>query len=318
MQHKESKINGFILIEVLISIALFAVFASAIISMILGSLEVLEKGADYSYAANLSQEGIEAMKVIRDESWNQMVYKRSALGFENSWYLAGEGTTERIGKFNRYIEFLPVYRDQNKNIISSTTLGAILDLNSLNINSIVSWQNNNKEFSLSNTLLLTNWQSSIWEQNSWSSGPGQEIYLDENRFFSSSNIQADNTLSLLEVATNTLATSGYLESSAFGPVSKGVFSVISWKENIPSECPSCYVRVQIKTAEDSLGEAVNWSNTWCGPEGEDSDENDFFERPEGSLINTDHNNDKWIKYKIILGGDGSNTPEIENLKIYYK
>ncbi|MBN2838777.1 MAG: prepilin-type N-terminal cleavage/methylation domain-containing protein [Fusobacteriaceae bacterium] len=318
MIYTKNKTNGFILIEVLIAIALFAVFASAMISMILGSLVVLEKGADYSYAANLSQESLEAIKVIENESWNQMIYDKSALGFEDGWFLAGEGTEERIGKFNRYIEFSPVFRDENKNIVSSTSLTAMLDVNSLNIESVVSWENNNKELSLSNALLITNWQSSIWEQNSWTGVSGQEIILDENSFYSSFNIQADDTLDLLEIATGTLAVNGYLESSFFGPVDIGVFSTISWEENIPSECPDCYVKVQIKTAEDYLGEPANWSNTWCGPEGEDGDEEDFFDSSEGNLISIEHNGDKWIKYKIILGGDGLNTPEIENLKIYYK
>ncbi|MDA3840404.1 MAG: hypothetical protein PF572_04905 [Patescibacteria group bacterium] len=318
MNKKISKFSGFILIEVLISVAIFVIFASALVSMILGSISVLQKGADYSFASNLSQEGLEATRGIRGNAWNELRFMKSALVFENGWSLAGEGTGEGLEKFIRYIDFSPIYRDQLGNIVDSLDANAILDINSLALDSIVSWQDNLKTLSVNNSVIFTNWQSKIWEQDSWLGNSGQEILLNGDEYFQSLNILADNSLSLEEISTSTFALDGSLESSAFGAVDLGIFSSLLWEENIPETCNDCKIRVQIKTASDSGGTPVNWSNTWSGPEGEDGDESDYFENSEGELININHNEDKWIKYKVIMEGEISQTPSFEKIKIYYK
>jgi len=312
------KSEGFILIELIISVAIFVVFAGAMISMVLGSFSVMQKNSDYSFATNLNQENIEAVRSIKERGWNMLKFNKSALIFENEWLLAGENTEERIDKFNRYIKFSNVYRNSEQEIVSFDVPGAINDVNSLNINSVVNWEDNGKQFSVSNKTMFTNWQSDIWEQNSWSGGPSQEIYIKNDMFLSSLNIKVSGDLSLEEISTSTFNISGVLESSFFGPVGDGVFSSISWEENIPDSCNECLIKVQIKTAEDLSGVPQNWSNTWCGPEGENNDSDDYFVSSQGELISVDHNSDKWIKYKITIEGSEEYTPQLKKIKIYYK
>ena len=75
---------------------------------------------------------------------------------------------------------------------------------------------------------------------------------------------------------------------------------------------------KIKPATDAGGSPGAWSSTWSGPEGDDGDERDFFRRAWGGLIHTDHNGDQWIRYRATLDGDGTETPILEEVKIYYK
>ena len=318
MHKKILKNKGFILIEVIISIAIFAIFAGAMVSMILGSFSVMQKGADYSFATNLSQEGIEVIRIIREGAWNELKYAKSALVFEDIWFLAGEETEERIDKFDRYIEFEAVYRDLDRELVSFDYPGAVLDINSLNINSVVAWQENEKLLSVSNKTMFTNWESDVWEQNTWLGGLGQAVYVDEDKFFENSNIKIGSTLILEEISTSTFAIFGSLQSSDFGPVDIGIFSSILWEENIPEFCNDCLVKVQIKTADDFNGIAQVWSDTWCGPRGEDNNEDDYFLNSQGELLSTDHKGDKWIKYRVILEGTEEYSPELEKIKIYYK
>ncbi|MBU1118375.1 hypothetical protein KKH43_00650 [Patescibacteria group bacterium] len=107
--------------------------------------------------------------------------------------------------------------------------------------------------------------------------------------------------------------SGTYESSDFGTASN--FNLIKWTETVP---PSTDLRVQIKTAPDASGSPGAWSPTWCGPEGEDGDETDYFTNPAGELIHPDHIGDNWIKYKLSLTGPGSDTPILADITVNYK
>ena len=108
--------------------------------------------------------------------------------------------------------------------------------------------------------------------------------------------------------------SGTYESSDFGPQAN--YNLLKWTQTLPG--PAYDFKVQIKTAPDSGGSPGAWSPTWCGPEGEDGDETDYFTDPNGEIINPDHIGDNWIKYKLTLTGDGANTPVLEDITVNYK
>ncbi len=109
--------------------------------------------------------------------------------------------------------------------------------------------------------------------------------------------------------------SGYLISSAFNSGSFSRFNSISWLETIPTEAEN--IKFQIKTASDVGGSPSEWSLTWSGPEGEDGDETDYFEAASGETIHLDHWGDQWIKYKVILTGNGNNTPILHEVAINF-
>ena len=112
-------------------------------------------------------------------------------------------------------------------------------------------------------------------------------------------------------------TSGELISSAFNMGTPSKSQIIEWEENIPSCSPACEIKTQIQTAPDNSGSPGEWSD-WCGFEGEDGDEVDYFTNSSGELIHTDNNGDQWIRYRVILTGDSLDTPILEEVKINYK
>ena len=122
----------------------------------------------------------------------------------------------------------------------------------------------------------------------------------------------------IKIATG-YADSGTYISSPFNAGSTSVFNVIEWEWSSSNvSCVLCNVRMQIQTATDAGGSPGAWSSTWSGPEGDDGDETDFFTSASGGLIHTDHNGDQWIRYRATLDGDGTETPILEEVKIYYK
>jgi len=110
------------------------------------------------------------------------------------------------------------------------------------------------------------------------------------------------------------ATLGTLESSAFNAGSSSSFNIIEWDE-VPYANGS--IKLQIKTAPDNGGAPGAWSATWCGPDGEDGDETDYFTVSSGEVIHPDHNGDQWIKYLVTITGDGAGTPILEEVRFYY-
>src|SRR3989339_724381 len=107
----------------------------------------------------------------------------------------------------------------------------------------------------------------------------------------------------------------FFYSSSFNPENNSSFVTIFWTENIPLGCD---IKIQIKTAPDAGGIPGIWSATWSGPDGEDGNETDYYTVQSGQIINVDHNNDQWIKYKVLLTSDSINTPVLSEVSFYYQ
>jgi len=118
-------------------------------------------------------------------------------------------------------------------------------------------------------------------------------------------------------ATTIYELSGYLISSAYDTGSLSSFNIIEWTQTTPSCTPACETKIQIQTAPDNVDSPGAWSATWCGPDGEDGDDTDYFTNSAGELIHSDHNGDQWIRYKAILSGDSTDTPTFEEITINY-
>ncbi|MBT4277761.1 hypothetical protein HOD96_03405 [Candidatus Falkowbacteria bacterium] len=101
-------------------------------------------------------------------------------------------------------------------------------------------------------------------------------------------------------------TSGELISSAYdaGATSRAVQS-IEWDEIIPSCSPACDVTFQIKSATTEGGlSSASWSSSYTDPD--------------GNILSTSHNANRWLQYKTILTGDGTETPTLEEIRLNYK
>ena len=116
------------------------------------------------------------------------------------------------------------------------------------------------------------------------------------------------------------AASGTYVSSDFDTGgSARAFNVFEWdwmKTN--PACGVCDIQFQIKTAP-TQGELDAPTLMWAGPDGKnDGDEDDFFTVSTGERIHTDHNGDRWIRYKAVFSGTEDDRPILSEVRINYQ
>ncbi len=318
--------SGNSIIEIVIALAIFILISSSLASVIMGSYNIYNRQSEIIEAGILAKSGIEATRFIKDNKWNNLIYDQSAVSLiSDTWEFLGEGTTEQIGDYSRVINFFDIYRDENGAVVpqaSSSEGGVYLDVHSKRVEVVVGWEVGGGEIlEIKNESIFSNWSRSIWNQDDWSGGGGQSLWGDDDRYFSDDgNIDiASGTILLKETGTTSLAVLGSIESSAFQIEENRNYNVVEWSATSTKTgpCPECEARVWIKTAPDSSGVPGVWTSTWSGPDGDDGDEVDYFATSTGSLISTDHDGDRWLKYKIELIGNGTHTPSFEEMKISY-
>ena len=83
--------KGQSLLELIIALAIFSIIVISIATTSLGGYTGLIRGGEYLRASAFSQEGIEAIRSIRDRAWNELIYSGGATaGIEisgNQWIL---------------------------------------------------------------------------------------------------------------------------------------------------------------------------------------------------------------------------------------
>lgn len=148
--------KGFVLIEILLAVAMFSIIAGVFISLMIDTYRINQRTRDLTQATILAEEGMEAVRSIRDINFAELVITASparsrCLVIENNrWILVtkknSRGTAiidckEKIGNFERQVY--------------STNINA----NSRRITILVTWTSVNglkKEIRLYS--LLTNWR----------------------------------------------------------------------------------------------------------------------------------------------------------------
>ena len=124
--------RGQSILEVIIAMAIFGLVAASLLGFIMGGDQALLLGGDQTKAEALAQEGIEAVRSIWDNAWNELVYSQSAINSSTGhWILNGENTTETIGKFVRTISFSDVCRSNLNQIVDRP--GDYIDIQSTKI-----------------------------------------------------------------------------------------------------------------------------------------------------------------------------------------
>jgi prepilin-type N-terminal cleavage/methylation domain-containing protein len=315
--------HGLSILEIIVAMAIFSLVTAALTGLILSGLSSLQQGNDLIKGNSLAQEGLEAVRATSSRTWNDFNLNRSAITSESGqWELVGEGTTQLIDKFTRTIDFFSVYRDVAGNVVSATTTDAYLDSGSKLVKVLVEWEvrpgiKNKTERNSCLTMARSSW----WSQNDWSGGSDQEIWSSPNQYFNDDSLivaSTSNQVTLVKIATSTYSTSGILVSSAFNTGSSSVFVALDWMQIVPEDCNNCFIGVQIKTAPDAGGMPGEWSLYWSGPNGdEDGDEIDYYASSTGQVINSSHNGDQWLQYRVILAGDSAHTPVLQKVRIYY-
>ncbi len=180
------KINnqGQSLLEVILALAIFALLAATLVTMSTGGLSSLNQSSRQIEANALAQEGVEAVRAIRDRAWNELTFTTSTVTTTGGqWVLGTEGTTETIGDYTRVISLSDVCRDGGGDLVACP--GTYTDVHSKKVTSEVFWSPRaGVTTSVKQVSYLTNWDTDVWTQTDWVGGVGQDTWLDVTKFFS--------------------------------------------------------------------------------------------------------------------------------------
>ncbi len=147
---------GETLAEVILSIAIFAIAATAVILLITSSFHGSLVGGSSTQATALARESFEAARSIGKNSYSQLASGVYGLNHASgTWAFAD--TPDVNGIFTRSVTVSDVYRDASGNISTSTS--GTKDINTRKITSTLSWPSflGTKKLSLVN--YFTNWDS---------------------------------------------------------------------------------------------------------------------------------------------------------------
>lgn len=149
------------LVEILIAIFIFSIILGSLITV--GNMYISESGESLknAEAAYIAQEGIEAVKTIRDNNWsnisnltnnvNYYLYFDTSSSTNNIWLATT--TVYSVDFFTRTFQLNPVYRDSNGRIVAN---GGTLDVNTKKIIVYVSWKSKSATTTKNLSTYITN------------------------------------------------------------------------------------------------------------------------------------------------------------------
>lgn len=151
--------RGFTLVEALIASAVALVVILGVTSAFTQGLRASSNNTAHVQAAFLEEEGLEAVRLLRDDSWNTNIATQSA---GVPFYLTYNGTTWRAtttaayidGRFFRAVTLDNVNRDNSSQDIVSS--GGTLDANTKKVTVSVSWYEHGATTTRSLQTYLTN------------------------------------------------------------------------------------------------------------------------------------------------------------------
>ncbi|MDF1497350.1 MAG: beta-propeller domain-containing protein [Patescibacteria group bacterium] len=117
-KYQLKKLIGQSLIEVILAVALLAIFASSLSVYLNNQLAYMTRGQNALEAIYLAQEGLEASRSIRDMGWEYLATGTHGLVYSGEWNFAG--TEEGVGKFTRKI-LIDDISENERSVISWVT-----------------------------------------------------------------------------------------------------------------------------------------------------------------------------------------------------
>lgn len=131
--------RGQSLIEVILVMFLFAVLGTGLLSTLLSSMLVSSRGVEFTLASGYIQEGIEAVRSIRNRDWSELTNGTHGLS-TNSGYYVFAGTSDSLdgGRFTRTITVEDVYRTGS--LTGDIAETGILDAATKRITINVTWE----------------------------------------------------------------------------------------------------------------------------------------------------------------------------------
>ncbi len=153
--------RGFGLIEVILGVSVLAVSFFALLSIGRNVTRLSGDVTRSTQADFLLEEGLEAVRGMRDNSWAQNIGKFTSttyLSFSTSTARWSTTTAPEIvgGLFYRSITMSNIYRDTSTDDITSGDCGGVLDYNAKKITVTVSWKASTATTTRSFSTYLTN------------------------------------------------------------------------------------------------------------------------------------------------------------------
>ncbi len=181
--------NGFSLVELVVALGIFAIVSSGVIFVVINSYRTYYGSGDRQVVVQFAQEGLEAVKSIRDNSWQGIVAvaddnDHGVIKVNGLWQFSGTNNT--LGALTRTIVISNVSRDASGNIDAGVTY----DPNTKKVIVTVSGSG------ISNYVLvsfITNWSHRYWEQTDWSGVGTSEFW--------NSALKASSSYSNISTAT---------------------------------------------------------------------------------------------------------------------
>lgn len=117
--------KSFSLIEIILAVTLFSLVAGSFIFLMIEAYRINERARDFTLATILAEEGIEAVRSIRDINFSELVSqtRSQCLAIENNrWVLkriSRRDCVELIGKFSRQVYITGSGNQKNVSVVVS-------------------------------------------------------------------------------------------------------------------------------------------------------------------------------------------------------
>lgn len=156
------KKSGFLLTEVLLALGIFSVLLLAFSYLFLISLSSSYYSGQEVQAQALLSENLEATRIVRQESWDNLINGTFYPHFENGhWSLMATTSAETIGPFTRKIEITDCYRNEQGELVPEP---GRLDPSTKKIISSLSWQGAIAKTASATAYLTRYLDNLVWKQ----------------------------------------------------------------------------------------------------------------------------------------------------------
>lgn len=160
---KAKKNAGFGVVEILVAAAIIGTAIFSLFNVFVLASRVSAEAGDKVRANFLAEEGLEAVRYLKDDSWSRNI---ASLTAGTNYYLSFNSGTSRWsigttnpgaidGKFTRVITLSNVSRDSSDNIVSS---GGTNDPNTKQFSVTITWS----EYGANQTLVLKTYLADIY------------------------------------------------------------------------------------------------------------------------------------------------------------
>ena len=140
--------TGFMMVEVIVAVSIIAVSVLAAMLVAQKSIQLSQRSISVSQAEYLIEEGAEAVRIIRDNGWNNITTLAVSTNYNldfsgNTWVVTSDPSSIDLERFTRTVKFLNVNRDGTTGDIVEG--GGTLDSGTKLVTVTVSWYENGQQ-----------------------------------------------------------------------------------------------------------------------------------------------------------------------------